>query len=75
MLGKELKRIRVDVMDKTLADISKSSGFAPVYLSEIERGLKIPRNGCTLKKLSVGYNVHFDKILEWFLEDIKQEGK
>jgi transcriptional regulator with XRE-family HTH domain len=73
VLGKELKRKRVEIMNQTLKDVSEKSGFKSAYLSEIERGVKIPRNGCSLKKLSEGYNIHFDMVLSWLIQDIKKE--
>ena len=74
MVGKLLKDLRVDNM-LTLKDVAVLTGFSQVYLSEIERGNKTPKNGNSLKKLSIGYNIPFDDLLNALMQEIKQEAK
>lgn len=73
MLGKQLRRKR-EIIQEPLKEIKERCGLSIMYLSEIEREKKIPRNGCSLKKLSEGYNEPFETVLAWFLEDIRDEG-
>lgn len=73
MLGKELRRVRVEVKKETLREVSRVCGLTITYLSDIERGRKVPKNGQSLKKLCLGYNVNFDSIISWLVADIKKE--
>lgn len=73
MLGKKLKNHRIKIMNLTLKDAAKKVGLSAVYVSEIEKGFKNPRNGKTLNKLAIGYGLELEDILIWLLEDIRLE--
>lgn len=75
MLDILLRDKRINILKLTLKEISKNIGFSYVYLSKIERGEKIPRNGITLMKLSNGYKISIDNILNELMKDIKIEAE
>lgn len=57
----------------TLAQMSKIVDFNSSYLSDIENGRRVPKSGATLKRLSFGYDIPFDKLIEVIAEHIKSE--
>ena len=72
MLSKLLKDKRLK--DKiTLKKMTELVGFKMTYLSDIENHKRIPKNGSTLVKLSWGYNIPFEDVLNAITEEIRAE--
>ena len=71
MLSELLKKTR----DISLKQMAMHTGYSQVYLSDIERGMRIPKNGQTLKKLAKAYGIPFDVILDCIKDHIKLEGE
>lgn len=72
MLGKLLRETRTE-KNQTLKDISESTGFGQMYLSEIERGKKVPKTGQTLKRLADGYSISLSVIMHEVINEIEGE--
>lgn len=73
MLGQGLRIKRTQVLHESLKEIAKKTGFSIVYLSEVERGEKVPKHGKALKRLAKGYEINFDVVLDSLKQDLKIE--
>ena len=73
MLGQGLRIKRVEILKESLKDISEKTGFSIVYLSEVERGEKVPKHGKALKKLAKGYGISFNVVLDALKQDLRIE--
>ena len=63
-----------DAMDITLAELSKRSDISPGYLSQIERGLRIPKNR-RLKRLARALGKPLETLEKALREDFVGDGK
>jgi transcriptional regulator with XRE-family HTH domain len=73
-IGEELRKLR-KVKNLSMKEVAEQAGVSTMYISEIERDLKVPSDE-VIRKLAKIYNVDEKKLFEGFRripEDILEE--